>query len=114
MTVFMPQCGFVHDATRVAADVELVVPDEVSDFVAAHGGRLFVWVSVHPGFLVSTSFLDTSLEVPEGDRMFHRLHAPGFDVYLEATQQVWPKKMEFGLRHHRRVEAYWNGCAWIF
>jgi hypothetical protein len=112
MAVWMPRCGLLHDITEVATDVEMVAPAEVRDYVAAHGGRVFVWISVHRGFPATICLLDASLEPPKGDMGFRRISAPGFDVYLEATQRIWPKTMEFGLRR-RRVEAYWNGLAWI-
>jgi hypothetical protein len=102
----------VTDVTDVATDVEIVVPEEVRDFVAARGGRLFVWISVHHGVLCTLSLLEASLEHPKGDLYFRRVLAPGFDLYLEATQRIWPKTMEFALRR-RRVVAYWNGLGWI-
>jgi hypothetical protein len=114
MRVWMEHCGLVHDATDVATDVEIVAPDEVRDFVAAHGGRLFVWVSTHPGMLYVPCLLETSLEPPrKRDLSFRRVKAPGFDLYLEGTQKTWPMVLEFALRRRRRVEAYWNGMAWI-
>jgi hypothetical protein len=110
----MESCGPVHDVVNVATDVEIVAPDEVRDFVAAHGGRLFVWVQAHPGMLYVPCLLEASLEPPRRrDLSFRRVTAPGFDLYLEGTQKIWPRVMEFGLRRRRRVEAYWNGMAWI-
>jgi hypothetical protein len=104
----------ITDVTDVPTDVEIVAPDEVRDFVAVHGGRLYVWISVHHGVPCALCLLETSLEHPSrGDLYFRRVAAPGFDLYLEARQRIWPKTMEFALRRHRRVEAYWNGLAWI-
>ncbi|MGE5228656.1 MAG: hypothetical protein ACM3MJ_02940 [Deltaproteobacteria bacterium] len=114
MAVWMPQCGLVHDTTDVATDIEVVAPAEVRDFVAARGGRLFVWMSAHPGLWFPTCLLEASLEPPRGrDLSFRRVEAPGFELYLEGTQRIWPKTMEFVLRRRRRVEAYWNGMAWV-
>jgi hypothetical protein len=99
--------------TEVPTDVEIVVPDAVREFVSARGGRLYVWISVHRGFRCALSLLEVSLTHPKaGELYFRRVPAPGVDVYLEATQRFWPKTMEFGLRR-KRVEAYWNGLAWI-
>ena len=52
------------EVTDVATDVEIVAPDEVRDFVAAHGGRLYVWISVHHGVRCTLCLLETSLEHP--------------------------------------------------
>jgi hypothetical protein len=113
MAVRMGSCGLARDVTDVATDVEIVAPDEVREFVAARGGRLYVWISVHRGVRCTLCLLETSLRHPsKGDLSFRRIRAPGFDLYLEATQRIWPNRMEFAL-HRRRVDAYWNGLAWI-
>ena len=113
MPVRSCDCFGLHDITDVASDVEIVAPADVGDFVAAHGGRLFVWISVHWGIGCALCLLETSLDPPAGrDSDFRRVRAPGFDLYLEARQRFWPERMEFVLRR-RRVEAYWNGLAWI-
>lgn len=112
MSIWLPSCGVLRDTTDVPTDVRMVAPDDVREFLAAHGGRVFVWISVHPGFRTSLCLLETSLE-PRGDLGFRRIAGPGFDVYLESTQRIWPKTLEFALKRHKRVEAYWNGLAWI-
>jgi hypothetical protein len=106
--------GFgLTEVTEVATDVEMVAPAEVRDFVAARGGRLYVWISVHRGVRCTLALLETSTQHPtKGDLYFRRIPANGFNVYLEATQRIWPRTMEFALRR-RRVDAYWNGLAWI-
>ena len=110
----MQNCGRVHGVVDAVTDVEIVAPDEVRDFVAAHGGRLFVWVAAHRGMLYVPCLLEASLEPPhKRDLSFRRLKAPGFDLYFEGTQRAWPKVLELALRRGRRVEAYWNGMAWI-
>ena len=108
------QKGFgLTDVTDVATDVEMVAPAEVRDFVADHGGRLFVWISLHRGIRCTLALLETSTELPAASGLcFRRIRADGFDVYLESTQRIWPRTMEFALRR-RRVHAYWNGLAWI-
>lgn len=114
MTDWMPYCGPVHDTIDVATDVDLVVPDEVRDFVAEHGGRLFVWIWVPRGLFFTPCMLETALKPPRKlDLSFRRVDVGGFDLYLEGTQRIWPRTMEFALRRGRRVEAYWNGMAWI-
>ena len=38
----------------------------------------------------------------------------GFDLYLDARLSQFPDELHFDLRRFpRRVEAYWNGCAWV-
>lgn len=114
MAVWMEDCGRVHGVADAVTDIEIVAPDEVGEFVAAHGGRLFVWVMAHPSMLYVPCLLETSLEPPrKRDLSFRRVRAPGFDLYVDRTQKTWPKVLELALRRRRRVEAYWNGMAWI-
>jgi hypothetical protein len=109
----LPKSMGTTPVTDVPTDIEMIAPDAVRDFVVAHGGRVFVWISVHHGFRCALCLLEVSPEHPrDGDLYFRRITGPGFDVYLEATQRVWPKTLEFGLRR-KHVEAYWNGLAWI-
>ena len=111
----MESCGPVHDVTDVATDVEVVAPDEVRDFVAAHGGRVFVWVSPHPGglFMSLPARVVARASRAGATSRSAASQAPGFELYLEGTQKLWPRMLEFALRRQRRVEAYWNGMGWI-
>lgn len=114
MADWMPPCGAARDTTDVATDIEFTASDEVRAFIAARGGRIFVWVSVHLAMWRPICLLETSLEPPrKKDLSFRRVKGPGFDVYLEGTRRTWPRAMEFALRRHKRVEAYWNGLAWV-
>ena len=54
----------ITDVTDVPTDVEVVAPDEVRDFVAAHGGRLYVWISVHHGVRCALCLLETVARAP--------------------------------------------------
>jgi len=113
VAVWMQECGPVHDVTEVVADVEIVAPDDVRDFVAAHGGRLFVWVWRPRAAPLAPCLLEASLEPPRKlDLSFRRVRAPGFELYLEGTRRLWPRVLELALRR-RRIEAYWNGMVWI-
>lgn len=105
-------CLGLHDVTEVATDVEITASDAARDHVVAHGGRVYVWISVHPAFPCALCLLEASVTPPKEDLGFRRVHGPGFDVYLEATQRFWPRRMEFA-RRRRHLEAYWNGLAWI-
>ncbi len=114
MAVAMQYCGPVHDVTESLAEVDVVAPDDVREYVAAHGGRVFLWVRPPRGLFFTPCTLETTLEPPRRhDFAFRRLQGPGFEIYLEATQKLWPRTLEFVLHRRGRVEAYWNGMAWI-
>jgi hypothetical protein len=112
MSTRLCECMGLHDVTEVATDVEISASDDARAFITAHGGRVFVWISIHPGIFCPLCLLETSFQPPKGNLDFRRIRGPGFDVYLESTQRFWPKSLEFG-RRRRRVEAYWNGLAWV-
>jgi len=106
------ECLGLQDITDVATDVEISASDEARTLIAARGGRVFVWISVHPGIPCALCLLETSCTPPRGDLGFRRVRGPGFDVYLESTQRFWPLTLEFD-RRWRHLEAYWNGLAWV-
>ncbi len=112
MSTRLCECMGLHDVTEVATDVEITASEKARAFISAHGGRVFVWISVYPSLFCPLCLLETSFAPPGGDLDFRRVRGPGFDVYLESTQRVWPKSLEFG-RRRRHVEAYWNGLAWV-
>jgi len=112
MSTRLCECMGLHDVTPAATDVEVEASDAARTMISAHGGRVFVWISIHPGIPCALCLLETSFEPPDRDLGFRRIDGPGFDVYLESTQRLWPLKLEFG-RRWRHLEAYWNGLAWV-
>ena len=85
---WLPKSMGTTPVTDVPTDVEMVAADDVRDFVTAHGGRLYVWISVHHGFRCALCLLEVSSERPRNkDLYFRRIKGPGFDVYLEASQR---------------------------
>lgn len=102
----------LREVTDVVTDIDVVAPDEVGEFIAARGGNLYVWVSVHHGWRQETALLEAETAKPSSDLYFRRLRAAGFDLWLEAERRVWPKTLELALRG-RRVRAFWNGLGWI-
>lgn len=91
---------------RVVASAEAVA------FVRERGGRLFMWPQ-SARCCPSVLWLESSTE-PRDDRVFHRVPADGFELYLPMKMQE-PEELEIAVRRfpHRHVEGYWDGCAWI-
>ena len=109
------ECMGLHDVTEVAdGRRDRRRPSEVRDFVAGHGGRLFVWISVHPGSRCPLCLLETSFEPPRQAR-------PRLPPRQGARVRPLPGGHAAGLAEvagvrsppRRRVEAYWNGLAWV-
>jgi len=106
----------MHDCTDHLDEVELVVPAEVRRFIAARGGSLYVWVSLHGGCCRGAlSLLEAATERPERPALaFRQVSAPGLDLYLDAGRRYWPRTLELALTGRgKRVSAYSNGQAWV-
>jgi hypothetical protein len=79
--------------------------------VEEHGGRLYVWV--RSGRCTGAT-LRASCEAPR--RRAFRLagSAEGVDVFVPEARARLPDELHLELRRRpERVEAYWNGCAWV-
>jgi len=100
---------------RVAmnAVMHVVVSGAAADLIAERGGRLYVWPKkAHCcGGLVT---LATSTTAPR--REFRRVAASDrFELLFPAGLTRTPDELYLEVRRHpRRIEAYWNGCAWVF
>jgi hypothetical protein len=54
------------------------------------------------------------LEPPKRKEFKHAGANRAFDLYLDARVSRLPDELHIDLhRFPRRVEAYWNGCAWV-
>ena len=91
-----------------------VSPDAAA-FVAAHGGRLWVWTA-HPLRCCAgvPAYMHAATGEPAGRVGFARIPVPGLELWFLAPAGVQPDVLEIGLRGRRRprVEAYWDGCLY--
>ena len=79
--------------------------------IGARGGRVYVWArkSRCCGGLTT---LSTASEPPVGIE-FERAEAEPFELYVP-TRFRRPEELHLDVgRSGRRIEAYWNGCAWV-
>lgn len=86
---------------------------EAARFVAEGGGRLYVWPK-RARCCGGVTTLATSSTRPEG-RGFRPLLADGeIEVLVPDGLARLPDELHLELRRFpRRVEAYWDGCAWV-
>ena len=92
--------------------MRLVADPEAVEFLRARGGRVFLTMT--RGCCNGVHTLETSTE-PKGRRSFERVLAGDeLEVYAPEGMRL-PDELELVLRRfpRRRVEAYWNGCAWV-
>jgi hypothetical protein len=86
----------------------------VVDLVRERGGRLFVWTSAHRCCGGGLTSLATG-GAPEPGRTFRRVDADGFELYLDPGRMGPPDALHLELKglRRKRIEAYWNGCAFV-
>jgi len=100
-------------APRPAPRTEVTVGAGVREFVAARGGRLYVWAVVHRCCTGGLALLETDV-APPARRPFAGTALPvdGFELSFDAGRRTAPRTLVLELaRRGRRVNAYWNGCA---
>ncbi|HLX21614.1 MAG TPA: hypothetical protein VKR23_15825 [Gaiellaceae bacterium] len=92
--------------------MRVVASDAAVDLIDERGGRLYVWPKTsrccRPG-----TFLVTS-EVAKSGTSFRQVDSEQFELYVPERLSPLPDELHVEVRRFpRRVEAYWNGCAWI-
>ncbi|HZT53275.1 MAG TPA: hypothetical protein VE995_02730 [Gaiellaceae bacterium] len=81
-------------------------------FIREHGGHLYVWPRVTR--CGGGRWLRASLEPNKRIAFARRDEVEEFELYMPAVPTPLPDELEVDLaRFPRRVEVYWNGCAWI-
>ena len=93
--------------------MRVVASDSATELIQAQGGRLYVWLrGTHCCHGMTT--LATASE-PPAEKAFRRVDSGGrFELYLPAGLTRLPDELHLDLgRRRRRVDAYWDGCAWV-
>ena len=94
--------------------MRLVASDPALEFIETHGGRLYIWMKKNRccgGGLT----LGTATEAPP-HITFRQLDndCTRLALFVPETLSRMPDELHVELcRFPRRVEAYWNGCAWV-
>lgn len=97
---------------RRPSPVQVEAPPEVEEAIRQRGGLVFVWPRHHPGRMGGITTLRTSTDPPPEALEYHRIDVGRFLLFLSPRFQRLPSRLELGLRgRRRRIEAYWDGCA---
>jgi hypothetical protein len=96
-------------AMRVSATAD------AAEFIGAHGGQLFVWPTEHRSARLALAFLEASVDPPPRALDFRRVEAGDFLLFMHPALKTLPKELLVVLRgrRHPRIEAYWDGLAYI-
>lgn len=95
--------------------MEVLTTAEARSHIRERGGSLFVWATSSGRVArCATRFLRTSTEPPPDAFEWRRVETKGFIVFLSPGLRV-PRELHLELRgrFQRRVEAFWEGCAFV-
>ena len=92
--------------------MRVIISDAAASFIEEKGGRLYVWSTrARCGGGVSLRAAPAPAKRIEFAR---REDVRQFELHLPAALARLPEELHLELRRFpRRVEAYWNGSAWI-
>jgi hypothetical protein len=91
----------------------VIASPEAAAFIRQRGGRLFVRVHRHRCCGALTLLDASTAPWPVGEYL--RLPADGFVILLAPSRRPLPGEIHIARRGllRRRIEAYWNGCAYV-
>jgi hypothetical protein len=93
--------------------MKVVVSDEAAQLIRERGGRLYVWVK-KGRCCGAARTLATSSDAPARQEFRRIAGDERFELFLPAQLAPLPDELQLDTRRYpRRIEAYWNGCAWI-
>ena len=97
--------------TPDAALMRILATPEARSLIQDRGGLLFVWAA---GAIRGVRVLRTSTEPPLDALDWRRVETRGFLVFLPPAMRL-PGELQLEARGRlrRRVEAFWNGCAYV-
>lgn len=92
--------------------MQVVASRPATELIQEAGGRLYVWLK-RGRCCGNPTTLATATAPPPG-KEFRLVDRADFEVYLPSSLMRVPDELHVELRRFpRRVEAYWNGCAWV-
>ncbi len=94
--------------------MKVLASAEARSHIRERGGLLFVWVVRGGAVRGVVRFLRVSTE-PPGDALdWQRIETKGFLVFLPPGLRA-PRELHVEVRgfFRRRIEAFWDGCAFV-
>ena len=92
------------------------VSAQAAEFVREQGGQLWVWAA-YPRMCCggAPAYMHAATTPPPGLSGFSLVRSSGLDLWFRAPSGRRPDVLEIGVRgrRHPRVEAYWEGCAYV-
>jgi hypothetical protein len=100
-------------ASAIILEMRVVVSGPAAELIEEQGGRLYVWLR-RGRCCGSLTTLGVASSAPAGREFRQVKDAGDFELYLPAGLGRLPDELHVDVRRRsRRLEAYWNGCAWV-
>jgi len=99
---------------RYRSFVRIVASAEAVELAAERGGRVYVWTQARRCCHGATTWLEVAHEPPPGVS-FDRVADGELAVFLPHDLGRRPTELHLEARgrRRRRIEAYWDGCAFV-
>jgi hypothetical protein len=93
--------------------VRVVASDLVARLIEEEGGCVYVWLR-RARCCGSPMTLEVSFSPPI-EKEFRKIEGgTSFELFVPAQLSLLPDELHLDVRRRsRRIEAYWNGCAWV-
>jgi hypothetical protein len=93
-------------------DMHVIAGKEVAELIHDQGGDLFVWTDPHRCCSGTMTYLK-SAATPASGRRFARYDVGGFVLWFDGGAMEPPDELHLEVKgwKKKRIEAYWNGCA---
>ena len=103
----------MHASSAIISAMDVVVSDRAAELIAERGGRLYVWLK--RGSCCGTVTTLAAASEPQAGKAFRRVaDTECFELYVPSALDRLPDELHLDVRRFpRRVEAYWDGCAWV-
>jgi hypothetical protein len=93
--------------------MRLVISAPAAEAIDRQGGRLYVWPK-KSRCCGGTMTLVAATSPPTGKDFRREDASASFDLYLPAHLARLPDELHVDTRGRSgRIQAYWNGCAWV-
>ena len=93
--------------------MRVVASEPAVELIAERGGRLYVWPT-RARCCGGATRLVSATTPPSGKRFGRSGAVAEFELYLPQGLSRLPDELHVELRRYpRRLESYWDGCAWV-
>ena len=95
--------------------MRVMTSPEARSYIRDHGGLLFVWIKARRGMVRGAlQMLKTSTEPPANALDWQRIETKGFVLFLPPGLRR-PSELHLEVRgwSRRRIDAFWEGCAFV-